>query len=164
MKKQLLILVAFTTTFIILVGCSSSGSNDDENFFSESIRKAGDKLTGFFGEPSLTKDKSLEGERVFGEDDYTGTYEAVYQHFSGTENLFGGASLDGSEGKVIQITYNGNIESGEAEVFWNTADSEKKLLFEGHGEHTETISLQGGWEYLSLEGDELEADIRVKIE
>ncbi|WP_193062160.1 hypothetical protein [Oceanobacillus oncorhynchi] len=65
---------------------------------------------------------------------------------------------------MIQITYNGNIESGEAEVFWNTADSEKKLLFEGHGEHTETISLQGGWEYLSLEGDELEADIRVKIE
>jgi len=46
----------------------------------------------------------------------------------------------------------------------NTADSEKKLLFEGQEEHTETISLQGGWEYLSLEGDELEGDIRVKIE
>ena len=150
MKKQLLILVAFTTTFIILVGCSSSGSNDDENFF--------------FGEPSLTKDKSLEGERVFGEDDYTGTYEAVYQHFSGRENLFGGASLAGREGKTIQITYNANIESGVAEVFWNTADSEKQLLFEGQGEHTENIDLQGGWEYLSLEGDELEADIRVKIE
>lgn len=164
MKKYLLSVIALTTTFILLAGCSSSGSNDDENFFSESIRKAGDKITGFFGEPSLTKDKSLEGERTFGEDDYTGTYEAVYQQFSGRENLFGGASLDGSEGKTIQITYNANIESGEAEVYWNTADSEKQLLFEGQGEHTANIDSQGGWEYLSLEGDELEGDIKIKIE
>ncbi|WP_052400814.1 hypothetical protein [Oceanobacillus jeddahense] len=134
MKKHLSILIALITAFMLLVGCSSSGSNDDENFFSEIIRKAGDKLTSFVGEPSLTKDKSLEGDRSFGEDDYTGTYEAVYQQFSGRENLFGGASIDGSEGKTIQITYNANIESGEAEVFWNTADSEKQLLFEGQGE------------------------------
>ncbi|MFD1450054.1 hypothetical protein [Oceanobacillus sojae] len=164
MKKHLLTLIALTATFILLVGCSSSSLNDNENFFSETIRKAGDKITSFFGEPSLTKDKSLEGERAFGKDDYTGTYEAVYQHFSGRENLFGGASLDGREGKTIQITYNANIESGEAKVYWNTADSEKQLLFEGQGEHTENIDLQGGWEYLSLEGDELEGDIQIKIE
>ncbi|WP_239772998.1 hypothetical protein [Mammaliicoccus sp. I-M36] len=122
-------------------------------------------MTSLFGEPSLTKDRSLEGERNFGEDDYTGTYEASYQQFSGKENLFGGASLDGSEGKTIEITYTANINSGNVEVFWNTADSEKQeLLFEGQGEHTETIDLKGGWEYLSLEGDELEGDIQIEIE
>ncbi|GGP10629.1 hypothetical protein [Oceanobacillus neutriphilus] len=164
MKKYLLILIALTTTFILLVGCSSSSSNDDENLFSETIEKAGNKITSFFGKPSLTKDKSLKGERAHGDNDYTGTYEAVYQQFSGRENLFGGASLDGSEGKTIQVTYNADIESGEAKVFWNTADSDKQLLFEGQGEQTENIDLQGGWEYLSLEGDELKGDIQIKIE
>ena len=35
---------------------------------------------------------------VRSEDDYTGTYEANYEDFSGTELLFGGTTLDRAPG------------------------------------------------------------------
>ena len=56
------------------------------------------------GSWALTPDRSLQGDRVRGEDDYTGTYEAGYEDFSGTELLFGGTTLDREAGNTVDLS------------------------------------------------------------
>ena len=69
------------------------------------------------GSWALTPDRSLQGERVRSEDDYTGTYEANYEDFSGTELLFGGTTLDREAGNTVELSCSLNIEEGEIAVF-----------------------------------------------
>lgn len=38
------------------------------------------------GDISLSKDKELQGNRNFGQDNYVGTYDAEYSHFFWTRN------------------------------------------------------------------------------
>ena len=64
------------------------------------------------GSWALTPDRSLQGERVPGEDDYTGTYEANYGDFSGTELLFGGTTLDRAAGNTVEFSCSLDIEEG----------------------------------------------------
>ena len=60
----------------------------------DAILDAYSSLVDTVGSWALTLEGSLQGERVPGEDDYTGTYAADYEDFSGTELLFGGTTLD----------------------------------------------------------------------
>lgn len=147
-------------------GCNQSDENEEENIFSRGIQNTAEFITGLFVEDVLTEDDSLEGERVFGEDKYVGVYEVSYRSFNGTEYLFGGSQISDEESKKVQVTYQSDIEEGEAVLIWNKADNteEEQILFEGSGEYSETITIGGGWEYLSLEGTNLNGDINVEIE
>ena len=62
------------------------------------------------GSWALMPDRSLQGERVPGEDDYTGTYAADYDDFSGTELLFGGTTLEREAGNMVELTCSLDIE------------------------------------------------------
>lgn len=162
MKKRMML--SFLAILFILTGCSSTGANDDENIITDGIRKAGESATGFAGGGALTDDKSLQGERTFGADEYAGTYQAEYQSFSGREILFGGASLERKADDTLHIESNVNAQSGEVEIYWTSGESEPELLFHGAGEHSATIQLKGGWEYLSIEGTEFAGDVRIEME
>jgi hypothetical protein len=164
MKKLLLYIVTVATSVVLLAGCNPFNSDDGENFFSKTFNSIGDKITNMFGEDSLTEKDALQGSRTFSEDGQSGMYEAEYQQFSGREILFDSTSLEEHEKDTLQISYAGNIDNGNIEVYWTDADSEKHLLFEADGEQTETVELQGGWEYLSVEGDDLEGDIRIGVQ
>ena len=83
----------------------------------DAILNAYSSLMDTAGSWALTPDRSLQGERVRGEDGYTGTYEAGYEDFSGTELLFGGTTLDRAAGSTVEISCSLHIEVGEAAVF-----------------------------------------------
>ncbi len=147
-----------------MTACSSTGAaeEDNENILTDGIRKAGESATGFAGGGALTEDDSLQGERTFGVDEYAGTYQAEYQGFSGREILFGGTSLERKSGDTLQIQSDVNAQSGEIKVYWNSGESEPELLFKGAGEHSATIQLKGGWEYLSIRGPNLQGTFGLK--
>lgn len=65
------------------------------------------------GEVQLTNDINLQGKRDYGEDYYTGTYQAEYKKFSDTEYLFGGTTIERAAGKQVELFCNLEITKGE---------------------------------------------------
>ena len=85
-------------------------------------------------------DRSLQGERVRGEDDYTGTYAADYEDFSGTELLFGGTTLNREAGNTVELTCSLDIEEGEAAIFLCSGVRERGLLRHHRGGQRKRLS------------------------
>ena len=87
---------------------AAAGVTDDS--VKDAILDAYGSLVDAAGSWALTPDRSLQGERVRSEDDYTGTYEANYEDFSGTELLFGGTTLDRAAGNTVDLSCSIDIE------------------------------------------------------
>lgn len=90
---------------------AADATDDSEK---DAILDAYSSLVDTVGSWALTLEGSLQGERVPGEDDYTGTYAADYEDFSGTELLFGGTTLDREAGDTVEVTCSLTVEEGEA--------------------------------------------------
>ena len=116
------------------------------------------------GSWALTPDRSLQGERVRGEDDYTGTYEAGYEGFSGTELLFGGTTLDRATGNTVEISCALDIEEGEAAVFLCSGSDDPVILLSGSGDYSSTIEVGGGSTYIGVWGEEANGSASIQIE
>ena len=116
------------------------------------------------GSWALTPDRSLQGERVRGEDDYTGTYEANYEDFSGTELLFGGTTLDREAGNTVELSCSLNIEEGEAVVFLCSGSDDPVILLSGSGDYSSTIEVGGGSTYIGVWGEEANGSASIQIE
>ena len=116
------------------------------------------------GSWALTPDRSLQGERVRGEDDYTGTYEANYEDFSGTELLFGGTTLDREAGNSIELSCSLDIEEGEAAVFLCSGSDDPVILLSGSGDYSSTIEVGGGSTYIGVWGEEANGSASIQIE
>ena len=116
------------------------------------------------GSWALTPDRSLQGERVRGEDDYTGTYEANYEDFSGTELLFGGTTLDREAGNTIELSCSLDIEEGEAAVFLCSGSDDPVILLSGSGDYSSTIEVGGGSTYIGVWGEEANGSASIQIE
>ncbi len=113
----------FYLMIISVIGCFMLvGSTKDEvlKTYNDTIQIAGSSL--------ITNDTSLKGFKEKRVDDYTGTYQANYTKFSGTEYLFGGTSIEREAGKEITITCTLTITSGTAKVFWLSGSDEAKTL------------------------------------
>ena len=116
------------------------------------------------GSWALTPDRSLQGERVRSEDDYTGTYEANYEDFSGTELLFGGTTLDRAAGNTVELTCSLDIEEGEAAVFLCSGLEEPMILLSESGDYASTIEVGGGSTYIGVWGEEANGSASIQIE
>ena len=116
------------------------------------------------GSWALTPDRSLQGERVRGEDDYTGTYEADYQDFSGTELLFGGTTLDRAAGNTVELSCSLNIEEGEIAVFLCSGSEDPVILLSESGDYSSTIEVGGGSTYIGVWGEEANGSASIQIE
>ena len=105
MKKIVLplILILFGTT--ILSGCTK---DEILNHYNNVVQSA--------GSIELTGNSSLQGKKDNGIDDYTGTYQADYKAYTGTEYLFGGTSIKREAGKDIAVTCTLEVTSGTAKV------------------------------------------------
>ena len=121
-------------------------------------------LVDVAGSWALTPDRSLQGERVRGEDDYTGVYEAVYEDFSGTELLFGGTTLDREAGNTVEISCSLTVEEGEAAVFLRSGSEDPVLLLSGSGDYAGTIEVGGGSVYLGVWGEGVTGSVSIQIE
>ena len=116
------------------------------------------------GSWALMPDRSLQGERVPGEDDYTGTYAADYDDFSGTELLFGGTTLDREAGNMVELTCSLDIEEGEAAIFLCSGSEEPVLLLSESGDYSDTIEVGGGSVYLGVWGEGASGSVSIQIE
>ena len=116
------------------------------------------------GSWALTPDRSLQGDRVRGEDDYTGIYEADYEGFSGTELLFGGTTLDRAAGNTVELSCSLDIEEGEAAVFLCSGSDDPVILLSGSGDYSSTIEVGGGSTYLGVWGEEANGSASIQIE
>lgn len=130
----------------------------------DAILNAYDSLVDAAGSWALTPDHSLQGERVRGEDDYTGTYEADYEDFSGTELLFGGTTPDRVAGNTVEITCSLAIEEGEAAVFLHSGSEEPVLLLSESGDYSGTIEVGGGSVYLGVWGKGTNGSVSIQSE
>ena len=130
----------------------------------DAILDAYSSLMDTAGSWALTPDRSLQGERVPGEDDYTGTYEANYGDFSGTELLFGGTTLDREAGNTVELTCSLDIEEGEAAIFLCSGSDDPVILLSGSGDYSSTIEVVGGSTYIGVWGEEVSGSVSIQIE
>lgn len=153
MKKIVLplILILFGTT--ILSGCTK---DEILNHYNNVVQSA--------GSIELTGNSSLQGKKDNGIDDYTGTYQADYKAYTGTEYLFGGTSIKREAGKDIAVTYTLEVTSGTAKVFWISGADEAVTLLETTGTYSDTITLPDGGNYIGIECENFTGNIEMDIE
>ena len=130
----------------------------------DAVLDAYGSLVGTAGSWALTPNRSLHGERVPGEDDYTGTYAADYEDFSGTELLFGGTTLDREAGDTVEVTCSLTVEEGEAAVFLCSGAEEPVLLLSESGDYSGTIEVGGGSVYLGVWAVGVTGSVSIQIE
>lgn len=153
MKKIVLplILILFGTT--ILSGCTK---DEILNHYNNVVQSA--------GSIELTGNSSLQGKKDNGIDDYTGTYQADYKAYTGTEYLFGGTSIKREAGKDISVTCTLEVTSGTAKVFWISGADEAVTLLETTGTYSDTITLPDGGNYIGIECENFTGNIEMDIE
>ena len=130
----------------------------------DAILDAYSSLVDTAGSWALTPDRSLQGKRVPGEDDYTGTYKADYEDFSGTELLFGGTTLDREAGNAVEVTCSLTIEEGDAAAFLRSGSEEPVLLLSESGDYSGTIEVGGGSVYLGVWAEGVTGSVSIQIE
>ena len=144
-----------------VLGAAADATDDSVK---DAILDAYSSLMDTAGSWALTPDRSLQGERVRGEDDYTGTYEANYGDFSGTELLFGGTTLDREAGNTVELSCSLDIEEGEAVVFLCSGSDDPVILLSGSGDYSSTIEVGGGSTYIGVWGEEANGSASIQIE
>ena len=130
----------------------------------DAILDAYSSLMDTAGSWALTPNRSLQGERVRGEDDYTGTYAADYEDFSGTELLFGGTTLDREAGDTVEVTCSLTVEEGEAAIFLNSGSEDPVILLSESGDYNSTIEVGGGSTYIGVWGEGANGSVSIQIE
>ena len=141
---------------------AAAGATDDS--VKDTILDAYGSLMDAAGSWALTPDRSLQGDRVRGEDDYTGTYEAGYEDFSGTELLFGGTTLDREAGNTVDLSCSLAIEEGEAAVFLCSGSEEPVILLSESGDYNSTIEVVGGSTYIGVWGEGVTGGVFIQID
>ncbi len=150
----LIITIIFTGIFNIVPNIDF---NKEEvlNQFNQKISELGDK--------ALTTDNKLQGKRTFGIDKYTGTYNAGYKKYDGTEILFGGTDVERKLGNKLEINIHLNKESGDAVIYLANGKISKNILIEGNGEVSKTIEILDGSNYIILEGNNFSGNVEIEI-
>ena len=151
MKKFLIPFLLLSMT--LFSGCSKDQVLDTYN----SVLQAA-------GSVQLTSSFSLQGERKGGIDDFTGTYQAEYDDFSGTEYLFGGTFVEREAGKDVFVQCNLENTSGTAQLFWTYGNHEVETLLEVSGRYSETLTLPEGGVYFGVIGEGFRGTIDLCIE
>ena len=141
---------------------AAAGATDDS--VKDAILDAYGSLVDAAGSLALTPDRSLQGVRVRGEDDYTGTYEAGYEDFSGTELLFGGTTLDREAGNTVDLSCSLDIEEGEAVVFLCSGSDDPVILLSESGDYASTIKVGGGSTYIGVWGEGVTGGVFIQID
>ena len=147
-----LVLVCTLAIGLSLTGCSKDEILDQYN-----------NVVQLAGNATLTRDLSLKGKRMYGDDHYTGTYVADYKDFSKTEYLFGGTSIERENGKDISVSCDLEITEGTAQVFWVSGSDDPVILLEATDSYSETITLPEGGNYIGITGNNFTGHVELDI-
>lgn len=136
----------------------------DDGQAKDSIVNAFGELVGDAGNAALTSQSKLQGHKENGADDYTGSYEATYSDFAGTELLFGGTTLEREAGSSIHITCSLSLENGEAAIFLCTGADDPVILLSESGEYDGTVEVDGTSTYIGVWGNQADGTVSIEIE
>ena len=131
--------------------------------FKEEVLEKYNAVVEKVGEVQLTNDINLQGKRDYGEDYYTGTYQAEYKKFSDTEYLFGGTTIERAAGKQVELFCNLEITKGEAEIFIISGSNEPKTLIKTTGTYENTITLPDGSNYIGIVGNDFSGTVKIEL-
>ena len=81
----------------------------------------------------------MQGKRTEGEDSYTGTYQADYTRFSGTEILFGGTTVECEKGSTVEVECTLTIEEGEAIIFLQSGNNDPTVILQANDTFTANL-------------------------
>ena len=108
----------------------------------------------------LSKDKDIEGKRVFGTDKYVGTYKAEYDNVTSEETIFGGTALYRENGDHIRLKIKVEKQSGNINVIAKLGYNEKTLI-DDTGEYEDNIYIEGVSYYLTIKLDDFKGNIDI---
>lgn len=116
-----------------------------------------------FSKYALTDENDLQGDKTKGDDTYTGSYNAEYEDFNGTEYIFGGTGLERDKGSDLTVTYELTVDSGTVRFYWRDKE-EEQIIADASDTGTYSVTLEEGDNYLTLEGDDFCGSLRVTVE
>ncbi len=151
-------LAAICAIMVLLSGCSMNDKNLKDN-----IIDSYNSLIKNFSKQALTKDKTLQGDRETDTDEYTGTYTADYNNFTGKEFIFGGTALERQNGNQLKVTYTLNIDKGKAKLYW-IKGNEKHIIANNSSEDVKEYTLSAGDNYIVLKGTNFKGTLELKVE
>ena len=151
-------LMAFLFTVLLMAGVLLPGCSREQ------MLEGYDTVIQAAGTLGLTASRSLEGERAFGADKYTGTYEAVYEDFTGEEYVFGGTAITRREGETLRVRCVIRAESGSMKLDRNYGSDDPVTLLEGEGTYEDVIYLTPGSNYFALVGGGFTGSVELTME
>ena len=95
-----LIIIGIMAFIIIIV---SSIVASDWNFTKDEFINTYNTFLQSFDFAGISKEKDLQGKRIFGTDKYIGTYKAEYDNVTSEETIFGGTALYRENGDHIRL-------------------------------------------------------------
>lgn len=149
MKRLVILLICM---MILLAACSP-----------KDWINACDTMVQVVGAMELTPDCELCGKRQFGKDSFTGSYEAEYNNFTGTEDLLGGVCLRHPEKQILNVTCTLTLESGSARLCRRVGDETPGILLEAPGTLVRTLEIPGLWNSVSLTAEDFTGSIHLEI-
>ena len=149
MKKVFIFLTLITLTL-----CSGCTKDEVLDFYERTSEQFGDLV--------LTIKSKLKGDRDFGEDHYTGTYEVVYKNFTGEEVVFGGTTIDREE-ENIHIKLEISESKGDLKIIFKLKEKEEVLAMKD-GNYEYDFNVKDGSNYLIIKGNNYSGKVNIKIE
>ena len=141
-------------TLIALALCSGCTKDEVLDFYERTSEQFGDLV--------LTIKSKLKGDRDFGEDHYTGTYEVVYKDFTGEEVVFGGTTIDREEENIhIKLEISDSI--GDLKIIFKLKEKEEVLAMKD-GTYEYDFNVKDGSNYLIIKGNNYSGKVNIKIE
>ena len=136
----------------------------DDGRLKDHLLEAYGTLLDEAGSTVLTPESRLKGRLKKGGDDYTGSYEADYSDFTGTELLFGGTTLEREGGSTLSIRCTLSLENGNAAVFLRSGSDDPVVLLSESGAYTGTVEADGTSTYIGVLGDHADGSVSIEIE
>lgn len=136
----------------------------DDGRLKDLLLEAYGTLLNETGSAALTPEWKLKGRLDRGADDYTGSYEADYSGFTGTELLFGGTALEREDGGTLNLTCTLSLENGNAAVFLCSGSDEPVVLLSESGTYACTVEADGASTYIGVWGEHADGRVSVEVE
>ena len=151
-----LIIIGIMAFIIIIV---SSIVASDWNFTKDEFINTYNTFLQSFDFAGISKEKDLQGKRIFGTDKYIGTYKAEYDNITSEETIFGGTALNRKNGDHIRLKIKVEKQSGNINVIAKLGDNEKTLI--DTGEYEDNIYIEGVSYYLTIKLDDFKGNIDI---
>ena len=156
MKRILTVSLLSLCLVFTITGCSGDNVKDNViNGFNDMLQH--------FSKYALTDENDLQGDKTKGDDTYTGSNNAGYEDFTGTEYIFGDKGLERDKGSDLTVTYELTVDSGTVRFYWRDKE-EEEIIADASDTGTYSVTLEEGDNYLTLEGDDFCGSLRVTVE